>query len=443
MGTLYGPTTYYIGVDGPTGFEYELAEGFANYLGVELEIYPAYSLPELFPLIDESQVDFLASGLTITDERLSAYRFGPAYQQVSQKLVYKQGEDRPRELSDLNEGTLMVVEASSHAETLSSIAPMDLRWLTTSEMDTEELFESVLNGSIDYTIADSNSLAVNRRRHPELSIGFTLNQDQNIAWLLHQSQDDSLLALMVEYFGEIRADGSLTALEYKYFGHIRQFNYVDTKVFIDAVDKRLPRYRPLFEEYSDTVDWRLMAALSYQESHWNPRAKSPTGVRGMMMLTLPTAKEMGVSSRLNAEQSIRGGIRYFSKLLTRIPDRIEEPDKTWFAMAAYNLGWGHVEDARRLTHKQGGNPDKWIDVKQRLPLLRQKKYYKQTRFGFARGDEAVTYVTNIRRYFDTLVWLDEESKRAELRNRLTNQLQDKIDAIYSETAAPEPQETLN
>ena len=160
---------------------------------------------------------------------------------------------------------------------------------------------------------------------------------------------------------------------------------------------------PLFKKYSDEFDWRLVAALAYQESHWNPKAKSPTGVRGMMMLTLPTAKSVGVTDRLDPEQSVRGGVEYLRRMVSRIPDSIEEHEKIWFALASYNVGYGHMMDARRLTKKQGGNPDAWSDVKDRLPLLRQKKYYSQTRYGFARGDEARNYVENIRRYYQSII----------------------------------------
>ena len=130
-----------------------------------------------------------------------------------------------------------------------------------------------------------------------------------------------------------------------------------------------------------------------------------------MMLTQPTAKQMGVKSRLDAESNIRGGAKYLQRLLNRIPARISQHDRPWFALAAYNLGWGHVQDGRKLTKQQGGDPDKWVDVKKYLPLLRQKRFYKHTKYGFARGDEAVTYVSNIRRYYDTLIWIDEKSEQ--------------------------------
>lgn len=410
VGTNYGLTTYYNGATGPEGFEYELAKGFADYLGVQLEVFPYYTLNELFPQLEKRHIDLIAAGITSTKERSEQFRFGPAYQQVSQKLVFKQGNERPRSAADLD-SELLVVAGSSHAETLREFKPFhpQLEWQETDEKDAEELIEMVLSDEIAYAIADSNILAVLRRRHPELSIGFTIAKEQGVAWALNKKVDDSLLAALIEYFGLIQSNGKLAALEDKHFGHVRQFNYVDTREFIRASRSVLPTFRDWFEMYSNDIDWRLLAAMSYQESHWKPKAKSPTGVRGMMMLTLATAKDLGIASRLDPEASIRGGAEYISRLLKRIPARIQAPDRLWFALAAYNIGLGHLEDARVLTQKQGGNPDMWVDVKQRLPQLRQKRYYKTTRYGYARGDEAVTYVDNIRRYYDTLIWLDAQT----------------------------------
>ncbi len=412
VGTNYGLTTYYNGATGPEGFEYELAEGFADFLGVRLEVFPFYTLQELFPQLQNQQIDLIAAGITVTPDRSERFRFGPAYQNVSQKLVFKQGSKWPRAIEDLSE-ELLVIAGSSHVETLKELKQeyANLNWRETEEKDAEELLEMVLNEELAYTVSDSNILAVLRRRHPELSIGFTVKDEQGVAWALDKNQDDSLLAALIEYFGLIQSNGRLAALEDKYFGHVSLFNYVDTREFIKSARSILPDFRPLFEEYSQDVDWRLLAAMSYQESHWNPLATSPTGVRGMMMLTLATANDLGIESRLDPEQSIKGGSDYFINLLSRIPARIQEPDRIWFALASYNIGLGHLEDARVLTQRQGGNPDMWVDVKKRLPLLRQKKYYKTTKYGYARGNEAVTYVDNIRRYYDTLVWLDGQSSQ--------------------------------
>lgn len=409
VGTTYGLTTYYNGATGPVGFEYELAEGFADYLGVKLEVFPYYNLDDLFPQLQNSHLDVIAAGTSISPERYQSFKYGPGYQRVSEKLVFKQGKVWPRKIQDLN-GELLIVSGSSHHESLLGLqqAYQALSWQETDDKDTEELLEMVLNEELEYTVADSNILALMRRRYPELAIGFSVSPEQDIAWAVNKDKDDSLLAALIEYFGIIQNNGSLAALEDKYFGHVKQFNYVDTREFIKASREVLPQFEPWFQQYSGDLDWRLLAAMSYQESHWRPKAKSYTGVRGMMMLTLTTAKELGIVSRLDPEQSIKGGAKYLSKILKRIPDRITYPDRMWFALASYNIGLGHLEDARVLTERQGANPDMWVDVKIRLLQLRQKKYYKTTRYGYARGNEAVAYVDNIRRYYDTLVWLDEE-----------------------------------
>ncbi|MBT0584992.1 membrane-bound lytic murein transglycosylase MltF [Alteromonas oceanisediminis] len=408
VGTNYGRTTYYNGIVGPEGFEYELAKGFADHLGVALEVYPYYSLNDLFLQLGQHHIDIIAAGISMTPERKAQFVFGPAYQDVSLKIVFLQGGERPRDVSQLN-GNMLVVKGSSHAEALARAElPDTLRWQETDERDAEELLELVAQGELDYTVADSTILAVVRRRYPEISVGFTLVEEQGIGWAVNDQGDDGLRAALIEYFGNIREDGSFAILEDKYFGHVQNFDYVDTRVFIQSAQKKLPPLIPLFKQHSADIDWRLLAAMSYQESHWNPKATSPTGVRGLMMLTRATAKDMGVKSRLNPEESIRGGAQYFASLLRRVPARIQEPDKIWLAMAAYNIGLGHLEDARVLTQRFGGNPDLWIDVKQHLPKLRQKRYYSTTKYGYARGNEAVDYVENIRRYYDTLLWLDEQ-----------------------------------
>jgi membrane-bound lytic murein transglycosylase F len=409
VGTTYGLTTYYNGATGPVGFEYELAEGFADYLGVKLEVFPYYNLNELFPQLQDAHLDIIAAGISVSPQRIVNFKFGPQYQRVSEKLVFKQGKEWPRKIEDIS-GELVVVSGSSHNESLQNLQQQhsQLNWKQTDDKDMEELLEMVLREKIDYTVADSNILALMRRRYPELSIAFSVSPEQSIAWAANKEKDDSLLAAMIEYFGVIQNNGIIAALEDKYFGHVRQFSYVDTREFIKASKEVLPNFKHWFMQYSADLDWRLLAAMSYQESHWKPDAKSFTGVRGMMMLTLGTAKDLGIVSRLDPEQSIKGGAKYLASLLKRIPDRIMPPDRMWFALASYNVGLGHLEDARVLTQRQGANPDMWVDVKIRLLQLRQKKYYKTTRYGYARGNEAVAYVDNIRRYYDTLVWLDEQ-----------------------------------
>ena len=414
VGTLAGASNYYQAVQGEQGFEYELAQEFAEHLGVELEMVPFFNLSDMFSRLDSGDLDLIASGLTYNKARAQNYRFGPTYRTISQKLVYKQGRVRPRDFDDLTDN-LTVLAKSSHSLALQQLKQThpDLTWHETEDLDEEELLQAVIDGEIDYTLADSHTLSLFRRYHPNLSIGFSVTRNDPIAWLLRNDGDDSLYALMVPFFGEVKQSNQLYVLEEKYFGHVRQFNYVNTLAYIEAIKDTLPKYQPWFEQYAGSLDWRLLAALSYQESMWNPRAKSPTGVRGIMMLTRDTAKQVGVTNRLAPEQNIKGGAEYLMKLEKRIPDRVPQPDRTWLALASYNIGWGHVNDARIITEQQGASPDKWADVKKRLPLLIKKRYYRNTKYGYSRGDVAVQYVDNIRRYYDALVWLDENDAIAD------------------------------
>jgi membrane-bound lytic murein transglycosylase F len=420
VGTIYGPTNYYLHADEFIGFEYELAKRYAESINVELRIVPTYTLDELFIKLNTGEVDVLAAGLAVTEKRRQRFRFAPSYQKVSQKLVFKQGKVRPRKVNDLT-GKLVVTSSSSYVENLEGLKALhnELTWVETNEFDSEELLVKVLDEEIDYTVIDSNSLAINRRYYPEISIGFSIKKPDSLAWMVSKHSKDDILASLIEFFGEVHHDGTLLALDDKYYGHIEDFDYVDTRTFIKAVEKTLPKFKPLFKRYAQDIDWRLLAAISYQESHWRPKARSHTGVRGMMMLTLATAKQMGITSRLDTEQSIRGGSKYFRRMINRIPDRIPTPDRIWFALASYNVGFGHLNDARIITQSQGGDPDRWVEVKTRLPLLQQKKYYKSTKYGYARGEEPVRYVENIRRYYDTLTWLDNRTTEQEQSRLVT------------------------
>ncbi len=291
----------------------------------------------------------------------------------------------------------------------------DLTWIEVDDIATEELIEQVDAGDADYIIADSHEIALQRRYFPELRIAFELGEPRQLRWAYNLSDDDSLAQALDSFFTVIEQDGRLEQLIHRHYSHVAKFNYSDIRTFTQRIESHLPRYELLFKRAAENVglDWRLLAAIGYQESLWNERAKSPTGVRGLMMLTQTTAKQMKVKNRLDPAQSIRGGSEYIANVLKRIPQRIPEPDRTWFALAAYNVGFGHVEDARIITETRGGDPDRWIDVKQNLPLLARKKWYKKTKYGYARGWEPVKYVENIRQYYEYLIGFETKRLREE------------------------------
>ena len=408
--TRNSPTTYYEDVDGPAGLEYEMVKLFAEELGVELTLIIPDSFDDLLEQIAENRVHLAAAGLTVTKDREKTFQFGPAYQQITEQLVYNNANRRPKNLSELD-GTLEVVSNSSHEERLNYVKDIvtGLSWKSNNEIESEELLQMVSDNIIEYTIADSNELSLSQRFLINLRVAFDVGEPQKLAWALPKTTDKSLFREVQKFFKKIKENGELTHLIERNYGHVEDFDYVGTKIFMRHIETRLPAYQAFFEEAAEQqdVDWRMIAAMGYQESHWDPDAVSPTGVRGIMMLTLKTAKDMKIKNRLDPESSISGGTKYFKKTLDRIDEDITEPDNYWMAMASYNVGFYHLQDARIITKKLNKDPNRWIDVRESLPLLAKRKWYKQTKYGYARGWEPVRYVENIRSYYDILKWVDD------------------------------------
>ncbi len=422
VATRNSPTTYYEGPDGPAGLEYDLVKRFAKEVGVKPRFLFPQPFDDVLNAVRDGRAHMAAAGLTVTSARKHTLRFSTPYQQITQELVYRRGNGRPRSLDDL-QGNLEVLAGSSHEERLKELRNTGyptLEWHASTDYETEELLYLVEEQAIDYTVADSNELSLNRRYYPHITPAFALSDPQPLAWAFAKTGDDSLRKAANAFFKRIERDGTLAKLMDRHYGRIGRLNFVDRRTFWRHVGRRLPKYRDTFEQAAsrNELDWRLLAAVGYQESHWNPKAKSPTGVRGIMMLTLPTARRVGIDNRLDPAQSIRGGATYLKLLRDAMPDRIAEPDRTWLALAGYNVGFGHLEDARILTERQGGDPDKWADVKQRLPLLARKQFYSELKHGYARGREPVIYVDNIRSYYDLLVWHSNHEQRQEVRQRI-------------------------
>jgi len=411
--TRNNPATYYEGPDAPAGLEYDMAKLFADELGVKLTMIIPETLGDILEAVAKGTAHLAAAGLTVTDERKKLFRFGPAYQEITEQLLYHADNPKPKSLSNLGEGTLEIVAGSSHEERLNYLKNVitDLSWKSVTDLQTEDLMQLVADEIIDYTIADSNEVALSKPFFLKMRVAFDISEPQQLAWMFAKDEDDSLYKEAVKFFEKIQENGELTRMIERAYGHVDNLNYVGTIVFRRQIAQRLPAFESMFKKYAKKhdLDWRLLVAIGYQESLLNPEAKSPTGVRGMMMLTRKTAKEMGINDRLDPESSIKGGAKYFAKTRQNMPREITEPDRSWLAMAAYNVGFYHVEDARIITRQRGLDPNKWIDVKTSLPLLAQPKWHKDTKYGYARGWEPVRYVENIRSYYDILRRDDEAS----------------------------------
>lgn len=404
------PTTYYEGSDGPSGMEYELAIKFAEYLGVKLEIDSNHDIKQIYASLSRGEAHIGAAGLEISLDKIGDFFYAPGYMKVDPIVVYNRKNKRPAELKDLVGSQMAVIAGTESARLLRELQADNpkLSWKETADLEATDLIRMVQEGELDYAVVNSNELEINLAYYTRAREAFKLPRQHTLAWVMPKTRDHSLYRATKAFFADLEAKGHLAQMQDRYYGHKEELNYVGVQLFLRHVRNRFPKYERHFKDAAEKyeLDWRLLAAVGYQESHWRPLARSPTGVRGIMMLTLNTASDMNVTNRLDAKQSIYGGARYLSKLMRRIPERIQEPDRTWMALASYNVGFGHLEDARIITQQMKKDPDKWIDVRQHLPLLQKREWYKHTRYGFARGQEPVTYVQNIRQYYDILSWYD-------------------------------------
>ena len=405
--TRNAPTTYYqIRNKQFAGIEYDMARAFAGYLNVKPRFVIKDTIEEIFSSLDAAEADIAAAGLTITTLREKKYLFGPSYQSVNQKVVcHWKSRDIQKSMDKFKQQQLHVASGTSYAEQLMNLQKdyPTVMWQQNPDWDTEYLLQQVHKKKLDCTIADSNIFAINQRYYPELITAFDLTEQAPLAWVMRKDSEKLRLEIN-NWFGAYKDQGYLNAVINRYYGHLEEFDYFDTKKFRQRIKKRLPKYKKWFQQAArkHKLDWRLLAAQSYQESHWNRRAKSPTGVRGLMMLTQATAREMGLKSRLDARANIFAGANYFIQLRNRLPKAIKEPDRTWMALAAYNFGFAHLSDAMQLAREMDKNPHMWVELEQVVPLLSQSRYYRKLKHGYARGGEAVSYVKQIRDYRDIL-----------------------------------------
>ena len=409
--TRDSPTAYFVGADGPAGPEYDLVEAFAEDLGVRLVIETVSTVSEITPYLATGRAHMAAAGLSITGPRLEYLNFGHPYNSVDMHLIYRLGTGKPREIAEIVGRSIEVAASSSHSEMMQALQAEypGLEWAENADDEVADLLKKVALGDVDFTIADSTEFGIQRHFYPDLRVALDLKIEDPIAWAFPKEGDQSLLGRADEFLIASGRSGLIAQVNDRYFGHTDIFDYVGTRAFLRHFETRLPRYRDMFEGAGEAweVDWRLLAALGYQESHWRSHAVSPTGVRGIMMLTEATADYLDIEDRMDPASSIDGGAQYLARQAERIPDTVEEPDRTWFALAAYNVGFNHIKDAMQIVEWQGGDPNKWVDLAKALPLLAKRKWYTRVPFGYARGWEPVLYVNNIRAYYNVIRWLTE------------------------------------
>lgn len=402
--TVNSASSYDNGRDGePEGFDYELAKKFAEDYNLKIEFKLYDNVDSVLENLSIKQGHIAAAGITNTEKRRIFFDFAPKNLEVVQSVVCRKNHkvDSTKDLLELN---FVVPAQSSYHETLIFLSTIykDLKWEEDIDANSEVLLGRVWKSKDLCTIVDSNILHMHQRYMPELNLVFQFNNKDELAWAINTNNKELLFELK-NWFKKKEVKNFITSLNQKYFEYVN-FDSYNMKVFKMRIKSRLPKYIDIFKEASleNNIDWRLLAAVSYQESFWDPKAKSPTGVRGLMMLTRKTAKEVGVKNRIDPRQSIFGGARYLKKILKRVPPYVLEQDQIWFTLAAYNVGFYHLRDAMGLSIWQNLNPTKWTDIAETLPLLSQKTYYKKLPYGHARGLEPVIYVNRIKNYYNIL-----------------------------------------
>jgi len=411
-----GPTTWFPGPQGvPTGFDHDLIVRFAEERKLPLTVVEVDSAATLIAKVAAGDVHVGVGGLyppsptakqpdaTIADPWPVLWTSG--YYAVEPVLIYGVGGFKPKAWKDLDGAVVAYLEGTGIEEQVASVraAHTEIRWKAVPLRSADALIAQVSEGDVDFAVVPSLDAAVARNIYLEFDVAFTVGPERDLAWVVapaHRALRDDL----DRFLAKARADGLLTRLADRYFGHAAQVQRIDAGVFQSRLKDVLPDYRSVFEEAQTVtgVEWRLLAALAYQESQWNPFATSETGVRGFMQITEETAKQLRIADRLDPLASTIGAARYLARLKAKLPARITEPDRTWLALAAFNIGIAHLEDARVLAQKQKLNPDLWADVKKTLPLLALPEYYDAAKYGYARGGMPVVFVDRVRAYYDIL-----------------------------------------
>ena len=399
---------YFIDGDEAAGFEYELAAAFADELGVQLVARtPVWS--EMVAELRSGEGDFIAAAFTNTQARRERVAFSEPYLIVRQHLIVHSSNYVVRRMADMFGMTVHVRQGTAYESRLRELKAggLQIDIVVHQDTPTEELIRAVHAEEIQATVADTHIGRLNRRYYPDTRMALAISGPQALAWAVRPRSDD-LRHAIDSFFDQAKESGLYYRIYDRYYGNTEIFDYVDIKVFHERVQTRLPRYEEIFRREAQRYgfDWRLIAAMAYQESHYHPLATSYTGVRGLMQVTLDTAREMGIDNRLDPAQSTHAGVKYLANLRGRFNEIDDDRDRLLMAMAAYNVGLGHVRDAQRIARLKGLDPTRWSSMEETLPLLSIPEYYRDARHGYARGREPVRYVNRILTYYDILKQLE-------------------------------------
>ena len=409
-----GPISHYQSPEGITGFEYTLLKGFADELGVKLVLQNDASTTELLQAADTSTFDLASPSVINSQSAKIPYEYTTSFMELSLQLIYNSDQTAPTNLNALVGEKVLVVNSTANPLPLQELQKSlpDIHWEQVENVEMTDLLDMVERGHADYAIVDSAIFDIHRYSYPHTQVAFSMQAPQPLSWALAPAHDASLYQAAQNYLAKIKSNGQLATIASQFFDQFIEVNTDDALMFSNRLEKRFPRWEASIKAAAEkyNLDWQLVAAVGYQESHWIPNAESPTGVRGFMMLTPNTAKALGVENLEDPKQSIFGGAKYLRYLMDTLADSIQGDDRLHMALAAYNQGIGHLADARALTRKLKGDPNSWQDVSKAFPLLAREQYYSKATHGYSRGWEPVLYVKNVTNYQKILAFKENQQQ---------------------------------
>ncbi|MFP4462871.1 MAG: membrane-bound lytic murein transglycosylase MltF [Guyparkeria sp.] len=409
VATLIEPSLYIPDSYRPQGLEYDLTGRFAERLGVDIDYVVVPTIEAAYEAVADNRADLAAAGLAIDPARMQRFRFGPPYLTVSRKLIHATGRPSPSGLDDIEGNTLALPTGSASRSWLErEMARGDSARLDVIEApDKLAILEGIRRGEIDYALALSHIALLAHKLSDEVAIGPIVGPPVALAWAFSRQADESLHQAARRFFAEVRSDQQLKMLVDRHYAQFERLDESLSRRFLEDLETRARPYLATFRRAGERyeIDWRLLASLGYQESKWQPDAVSHQGAYGLMQIVLPTARDLGLTNPADPTANIMAGAKYIAQLRELVPEEASEPDRTYLALAAYNVGIGHLSDALELTRSQGGNPTVWADVRERLPQLSEPAIYREMRYGYARGSETVNYVENIRAFHDLMIWV--------------------------------------
>jgi membrane-bound lytic murein transglycosylase F len=402
--TRNNDTSFFIYRGHRMGFDYEVGKKLAQKLGIRVDMIITNSWQEMLPALLKGEGDVIAAELTVTNERKQQVLFAEPWGHTHEVVMWKDGSPPIKTAEELSGKDVHVRRSSSYFQTLTELSeklkaagkPAVIIKLVPEEDETDTILQGISKGEYVYTLADDLLATIHTAYWPNLVIGPQASPDRDLAWAV-RPKDVKLKKTIDDLIRDMKRKPDFNVLKKKYFEAERSFSKERKDKFYASETGTLSQYDPLVRKYAEThaFDWRLVAAQIYQESHFDPQRKSWVGALGLFQIMPATARGLGITDANDPEQSIRGGLKYMQQLSNHYKDVSDPIERYRFALAAYNTGFGHVDDARHLSKADGHDPTHWREVAPYLLKLANHKYAQKARFGYCRGTEPVDYVRHI------------------------------------------------